>query len=126
MPGADSHSPARTQPRPPRDALTRATWRRGRDCARGGVEDSVAARRRRVKMAEAQIHTTEIPPLVVTEIAAGVRVVALFEALKGALVLIAGFGLLALVHRDLEDLAERLGPHSPPETAGPLPPGLLP
>ena len=47
-----------------------------------------------------------------TEIAAGVRVVALFEALKGALVLVAGFGLLALVHRDLEDLAERLVLHS--------------
>jgi uncharacterized membrane protein (DUF2068 family) len=48
----------------------------------------------------------------VTEIAAGVRAVALFEALKGTLVLLAGFGLLALVHRDLEDLAERLVRHS--------------
>ena len=65
-----------------------------------------------MKMSEAQTHTTEIPPIVVTEIAAGVRAVALFEALKGALVLIAGFGLLALVHRDLEDLAERLVQHT--------------
>ena len=48
----------------------------------------------------------------VTEIAAGVRAVAVFEALKGTVVLLAGFGLLALVHRDLEDLAERLVRHS--------------
>ena len=65
-----------------------------------------------MKMAEAQKHTTEPPPLVVTEIAAGVRAVAFFEALKGTLVLVAGFGLLSLVHRDLEDLAERLVQHS--------------
>jgi uncharacterized membrane protein (DUF2068 family) len=63
-------------------------------------------------MAEAQAHMTEPRPLVVKEIAAGVRAVAFFEALKGALVLVAGFGLLALVHRDLEDLAERLVRHS--------------
>jgi uncharacterized membrane protein (DUF2068 family) len=48
----------------------------------------------------------------VTEIAAGVRAIAFFEALKGTLVLVAGFGLLSLVHRDLEDLAERLVRHS--------------
>ena len=65
-----------------------------------------------MKMAEAQTHTTEVPPRVVTEIAAGVRAVAFFEALKGALVLVAGFGLLSLVHRDLQDLAERLVSHS--------------
>ena len=63
-------------------------------------------------MAGAQTHMTEPRPLVVKEIAAGVRAVAFFEALKGTLVLIAGFGLLALVHRDLEDLAERLVRHS--------------
>src|ERR687886_1980708 len=44
--------------------------------------------------------------------ARGVRAVAVFEALKGTLVLLAGFGLLALVHRALEDLAERLVRHS--------------
>jgi uncharacterized membrane protein (DUF2068 family) len=33
-------------------------------------------------------------------------VVALFEAFKGVVVLVAGFGLLALVHRDLQALAE--------------------
>jgi len=65
-----------------------------------------------VNTAEAQTHMPEPPPLVVTEIAAGVRVVAFFEALKGTLVLVAGFGLLSLVHRDLEDLAERLVRHS--------------
>src|SRR5256714_2830651 len=64
-------------------------------------------------MSEAQTHTTEVPPLVVKEIAAGVRVVALFEALKGALVLVAGSGLLALVHRAREALAGRLARHSP-------------
>jgi uncharacterized membrane protein (DUF2068 family) len=63
-------------------------------------------------MAEAQTHTTEVAPRVVTEIAAGVRAVAFFEALKGTLVLVAGFGLLSLVHRDLQDLAERLVSHS--------------
>ena len=41
-------------------------------------------------------------------VARGVRAVAIIEALKGALVLIAGFGLLSLVHRDLEAIAERL------------------
>ena len=61
-------------------------------------------------MAEAE---TYVPATrTVTEIAAGVRAVAVFEALKGTLVLVAGFGLLALVHRDLEDLAERLVLHS--------------
>lgn len=38
----------------------------------------------------------------------GLHVVALFEAVKGALVLLLGFGLLALTHQDLEDVAERL------------------
>ena len=65
-----------------------------------------------MKMAEAQTHLAEPRPIVVKEIAAGVRAVAFFEALKGTLVLVAGFGLLALVHRDLEDLAERLVRHS--------------
>src|SRR5919202_852163 len=63
-------------------------------------------------MAKVQTHMAEPPPLVVKEIAAGVRAVAFFEALKGTLVLVAGFGLLALVHRDLEDLAERIVSHS--------------
>jgi uncharacterized membrane protein (DUF2068 family) len=62
--------------------------------------------------AEAQTQMPKPPPLVVKEIEAGVRAVAFFEALKGTLVLVAGFGLLSLVHRDLEDLAERLVEHS--------------
>ena len=42
----------------------------------------------------------------------GVRVVAVFEALKGALVVGAGLGLLSLVHHDLQAMAERLVRHS--------------
>jgi uncharacterized membrane protein (DUF2068 family) len=44
--------------------------------------------------------------------ARGVRVVAVFEALKGALVVVAGLGLLSLVHHDLQATAERLVRHS--------------
>jgi len=40
------------------------------------------------------------------------RTVALFEAAKGALVLLVGFGLLSLVGRDVERFAERLITHS--------------
>ena len=35
----------------------------------------------------------------------------MFEALKGALVLIVGFGLLSLLHHDLEDAAENIVRH---------------
>ena len=42
----------------------------------------------------------------------GIRVVAVFEALKGALVVGAGLGLLSLVHHDLQATAERLVRHS--------------
>ena len=38
----------------------------------------------------------------------GMRLVAWVEAVKGALVLGAGFGFLALIHRDVEAMAERL------------------
>jgi len=34
--------------------------------------------------------------------------VALFEGAKGALILLAGFGLLALVHRDLQHVADEV------------------
>lgn len=37
----------------------------------------------------------------------GLRAVALFEALKGSAVLFAGFGLLTLVHRDAQLIAEQ-------------------
>ncbi|MFZ5526037.1 MAG: DUF2127 domain-containing protein [Pseudomonadota bacterium] len=38
----------------------------------------------------------------------GLKVVAVFEAGKGLLVLLAGFGLLTLLHRDLQHIAEQL------------------
>jgi uncharacterized membrane protein (DUF2068 family) len=41
-----------------------------------------------------------------------VRAVALFEAAKGALVVLAGCGLLALVHRDAQHVAESLVRHT--------------
>lgn len=41
-----------------------------------------------------------------------VRTVALVEAAKGALVLTVGFGLLSLVHRNIEQFAERLIEHA--------------
>jgi uncharacterized membrane protein (DUF2068 family) len=40
-----------------------------------------------------------------------IRAVALFEAAKGALVLLAGFGVLSLVHSDIQDMAEDLLDH---------------
>lgn len=36
----------------------------------------------------------------------GVRAIAIFEAVKGTVGLIAGFGLLSLMHRDIADFAE--------------------
>ncbi len=50
---------------------------------------------------------------VVREIAAptpetkGLHAIAIFEAVKGLAVLLAGFGLLALIHRDVQEIAER-------------------
>lgn len=38
----------------------------------------------------------------------GVRAIAVFEAVKGTIGLIAGFGLLSLMHRDFADFAEDL------------------
>ena len=42
---------------------------------------------------------------------AELRVVAVFEFAKGALVLVAGLGLLAFVHRDIRDVVEELLEH---------------
>ena len=39
------------------------------------------------------------------------RIIAVFEAAKGALVLVAGFGLLELLHRQARQLAEKLVQH---------------
>jgi uncharacterized membrane protein (DUF2068 family) len=44
----------------------------------------------------------------VTRLSLGLRAVAAFEAAKGAVVLVAGFGLANLIHRDAEQIAERL------------------
>lgn len=41
----------------------------------------------------------------------GIRVVALLEAAKGTVVIIAGFGLMALVHRDVQAVAEDIVRH---------------
>jgi uncharacterized membrane protein (DUF2068 family) len=41
----------------------------------------------------------------------GVRFVAIFEAAKGALILLAGCGALSLIHHDLQQLAEELVRH---------------
>lgn len=43
-----------------------------------------------------------------SKLSRGVRAVAIFEALKGIIVLCAGFGLFSLVHHDLQAIAERL------------------
>jgi uncharacterized membrane protein (DUF2068 family) len=38
----------------------------------------------------------------------GVRAVAVFEAAKGGIVVIAGLGMLALIHRDVQGIAEEI------------------
>jgi uncharacterized membrane protein (DUF2068 family) len=43
-----------------------------------------------------------------SKVVRGIRAIAFVEALKGLVVLAAGFGLLALVHRDLQTVAEDL------------------
>ncbi len=42
---------------------------------------------------------------------AGVKAVALFEAAKGVVVVVAGLGLLALIHRDAQAVAEQIVRH---------------
>ena len=42
---------------------------------------------------------------------AGLHIVALFEAAKGAVVILAGVGLLALIHRDVQKVAENVVRH---------------
>lgn len=51
----------------------------------------------------------------------GMRAVAFVEGAKAAIVLLAGFGLLSLIHRDVQDLAERLVRHSHLNPAGKYP-----
>ena len=45
-------------------------------------------------------------------ISRGIRAVALLEGAKGAVVLLAGFGLFSLVHRDVQRVAEVLVTHA--------------
>lgn len=45
------------------------------------------------------------------EAAAGLHAIACFEATKGALVILVGLGLLSLIHRDVEALAEQIVAH---------------
>jgi uncharacterized membrane protein (DUF2068 family) len=52
---------------------------------------------------------------------ASVRVVAVVEFIKGALVLFAGAGLLTLLHRDVRDVAEHLVHHLHLDPASQLP-----
>lgn len=52
------------------------------------------------------------PNTLMANIVPGIRIVAVFEALKGVLVLSVGLGLLSLVHQDLQVVAERLVRHS--------------
>ena len=42
----------------------------------------------------------------------GIHIVAAFEAAKGLLVLLAGFGLLSLIHQDAQQVAEDIVRHS--------------
>ncbi|RNC68048.1 MAG: DUF2127 domain-containing protein [Desulfuromonadales bacterium] len=42
---------------------------------------------------------------------ASIRTIALFEATKGALVITAGLGLLTLIHRDIQGIAEEIVRH---------------
>lgn len=48
----------------------------------------------------------------------GIRAIAVYEALKGAVVLIAGIGVLTLIHKNLQDFAEDVvfGLHLNPES----------
>lgn len=52
------------------------------------------------------------PVLIRRPILTAVRTIALFEAAKGLLVLVAGLGLLSLINRDVEAIAESVVRHS--------------
>ncbi|HWR52540.1 MAG TPA: DUF2127 domain-containing protein [Bryobacteraceae bacterium] len=61
-------------------------------------------------MGTAGAHPGHRPPEAVDKVAsaAGLRAVAIFEALKGMVVLALGLGLLALLHKDVEQAAENV------------------
>lgn len=48
------------------------------------------------------------PMIIRKPILSGVRLIAAVEAAKGAIVLLAGLGLLALIHRDVQAIAEHI------------------
>lgn len=50
-----------------------------------------------------------------------IRTIAIVEAAKGVLVFLVGFGLLSLIHRDVEHFAERLVVHAHLNPAGHIP-----
>ena len=60
-------------------------------------------------------------PLLQKPLVDGIRAIAVFEAAKGLLVLAVGLGLLGLVHRDVEALAEKLVQFSHLNPAGKYP-----
>lgn len=70
------------------------------------LESTALPRARTETSAPARVATTS--SLMEPDLAhrAGLRTVAVYEAVKGVLVLAIGFGLLALVHRDIQALAE--------------------
>ena len=51
---------------------------------------------------------SRVPKLIRKPLLTAMRAVALLEAVKGAVVLLAGLGLLTLIHRDVEAIAEHL------------------
>ncbi len=54
-------------------------------------------------------HRPRRPPHAIDERnPAGLRAIAILEALKGVFVLLLGFGLLSLLHKDVEEVAENL------------------
>jgi len=46
------------------------------------------------------------------QLAKTLRAIAVYEAVKGALVLLTGFGLLVVFHRNIQQIAEQLVAHS--------------
>lgn len=63
---------------------------------------------KRVCIVRPPSHHGLVSKLIRKPLLTGMRAVALLEAIKGVVVLLAGIGLLALVHRDVEAIAERL------------------
>ncbi|WP_052263275.1 DUF2127 domain-containing protein [Geobacter pickeringii] len=52
-----------------------------------------------------------VPPQPPPHVGADLRTIACFEAAKGLLVILAGLGLLALIHRDVQAIAEEIVRH---------------